>query len=61
MIEIAKQNTEFSRDFQIWVFAALFIGFAVKIPSTMPWHTWFTRCSRSGSNGWVDTLGWCDA
>ena len=39
MIEIAKQNTEFSRDFQIWVFAALFIGFAVKIPS-VPWHTW---------------------
>jgi NADH-quinone oxidoreductase subunit M len=39
MIEIAKVNSEFSRDFQIWVFAALFIGFAVKIPS-VPWHTW---------------------
>ena len=39
MIEIAKANSEFSRDFQIWVFAALFIGFAVKIPS-VPWHTW---------------------
>ncbi len=39
MIEIAKANTEFNRDFQIWVFAALFIGFAVKIPS-VPWHTW---------------------
>ena len=39
MIEIAKYNTSFSRNFQIWVFAALFIGFAVKIPS-VPWHTW---------------------
>ena len=39
MIEIAKANASFNRDFQIWVFAALFIGFAVKIPS-VPWHTW---------------------
>ena len=39
MIEIAKQNGTFSESFQIWVFAALFIGFAVKIPS-VPWHTW---------------------
>ena len=39
MIEIAKQNSTFSENFQIWVFAALFIGFAVKIPS-VPWHTW---------------------
>jgi len=39
MIEIAKYNNTFSKDFQIWVFAALFIGFAVKIP-TVPWHTW---------------------
>lgn len=39
MIEIAEANTGFNRDFQIWVFAALFIGFAVKIPS-VPWHTW---------------------
>ena len=39
MIEIAKQNGNFSESFQIWVFAALFIGFAVKIPS-VPWHTW---------------------
>ena len=29
MIEIAKQNGNFSESFQIWVFAALFIGFAV--------------------------------
>ena len=39
MIEIAEANAGFNRDFQIWVFAALFIGFAVKIPS-VPWHTW---------------------
>jgi len=39
MIDIANSNREFAEDFQIWVFAALFIGFAVKIPS-FPWHTW---------------------
>ncbi len=39
MIEITKANVNFTKDFQIWVFAALFIGFAVKIPS-VPWHTW---------------------
>ncbi len=39
MIEITKANINFTEDFQIWVFAALFIGFAVKIPS-VPWHTW---------------------
>ncbi len=39
MIDIANSNREFTEDFQIWVFAALFIGFAVKIPS-FPWHTW---------------------
>ena len=39
MIDIAHSSRDFSEDFQIWVFAALFIGFAVKIPS-FPWHTW---------------------
>ena len=39
MIEIAKVSPEFDRTFQIWTFAALFIGFAVKIP-VVPWHTW---------------------
>ena len=39
MIDIANNSSGFSREFQIWVFAALFIGFAVKIPS-VPWHTW---------------------
>ncbi len=39
MIDIMKVSGQFDKDFQIWVFAALFIGFAVKIPS-VPWHTW---------------------
>lgn len=39
MIDIAHSSRGFTEDFQIWVFAALFIGFAVKIPS-FPWHTW---------------------
>ncbi len=39
MIDIAHNSRDFTEDFQIWVFAALFIGFAVKIPS-FPWHTW---------------------
>ncbi|OIR22461.1 MAG: hypothetical protein BET99_04165 [Marine Group III euryarchaeote CG-Epi2] len=39
MIDIAHSSRDFTEDFQIWVFAALFIGFAVKIPS-FPWHTW---------------------
>ena len=39
MIDIANNSSGFSREFQIWVFAALFIGFAVKVPS-VPWHTW---------------------
>ena len=38
MIDIANNSSGFSREFQIWVFAALFIGFAVKVPS-VPWHT----------------------
>jgi len=37
--ELSAGNEAFSEDFQIWIFAALFIGFAVKIPS-FPWHTW---------------------
>jgi NADH-quinone oxidoreductase subunit M len=37
--ELSINNEAFSENFQIWVFAALFLGFAVKIPS-FPWHTW---------------------
>ena len=39
MIEIAKQSGSFAASFQKWVFAALFIGFAVKMPM-VPFHTW---------------------
>ena len=39
MIEIAKQSSNFAPAFQKWVFAALFIGFAVKMPM-VPFHTW---------------------
>nr|MCS5583325.1 NADH-quinone oxidoreductase subunit M [Pseudomonadales bacterium] len=39
MIEIAKQSGNFAPAFQKWVFAAHFIGFAVKMPM-VPFHTW---------------------
>ena len=39
MMELAKVAPEFSRNFQLWVFGALFFGFAVKVP-VVPWHTW---------------------
>jgi NADH-quinone oxidoreductase subunit M len=39
MVEIASVGAGFDRAFQILVFGALFIGFAVKMPS-VPFHTW---------------------
>jgi NADH-quinone oxidoreductase subunit M len=39
MLEIAAVSGSFERTFQIVVFGALFIGFAVKMP-TVPFHTW---------------------
>ncbi len=39
MIEIQAQSHRFSDGFQLWVFAALFLSFAVKMPM-VPWHTW---------------------
>ncbi|MBI4054594.1 MAG: NADH-quinone oxidoreductase subunit M [Elusimicrobia bacterium] len=39
ILELARQNQQFSRTFQIVVFLALYIGFAVKIPA-FPFHTW---------------------
>jgi NADH-quinone oxidoreductase subunit M len=36
---IALQQAGFSRDFQIVVFAGLFLGFAIKVPM-WPFHTW---------------------
>ena len=57
MIEIAKQNGDFSRDFQIWIFAALFIGFAV-MHLPVPWHTWLpdahVQAPTAGSIYWLE-------
>lgn len=39
MMELAQEAPGFSRGFQLWVFGALFFGFAVKVP-VVPWHTW---------------------
>jgi NADH-quinone oxidoreductase subunit M len=36
---IALQQAGFSRDFQLLVFAGLFLGFAIKVPM-WPFHTW---------------------
>ncbi len=40
LLELAKQNAAFTLKFQLWVFAALYLAFAVKIPA-FPFHTWF--------------------
>jgi len=39
MLELAGQSVAFPLHFQIWVFLALYAGFAVKIPA-FPFHTW---------------------
>ena len=39
MLELIRQNNMYSHLFQMWVFAAFFIGFAIKIP-VWPFHTW---------------------
>jgi NADH-quinone oxidoreductase subunit M len=39
IVEVATVSGGFARGFQILVFGALFIGFAVKMPS-VPFHTW---------------------
>ena len=39
MIELAARNGLFTGTFAFWVFAALFLGFAVKVPM-FPFHTW---------------------
>jgi NADH-quinone oxidoreductase subunit M len=38
-VELLSQNAHFLRTFQFWVFLALYVGFAVKIPA-FPLHTW---------------------
>jgi len=39
LLELAKQHSAWSLSFQWWVFLALFIGFAIKVP-VFPFHTW---------------------
>ncbi|MBI4249355.1 MAG: NADH-quinone oxidoreductase subunit M [Elusimicrobia bacterium] len=39
LLELAKQHPAWSREFQIWVFLALYVGFAIKVP-VFPFHTW---------------------
>jgi NADH-quinone oxidoreductase subunit M len=39
MTELAKNAGNYTMSFQIWVWIALFIGFAIKIPA-FPFHTW---------------------
>ncbi|MDE2292374.1 MAG: NADH-quinone oxidoreductase subunit M, partial [Elusimicrobia bacterium] len=39
MLELMKATHGFSREFQILVFIAFYLGFAVKIPA-FPFHTW---------------------
>jgi len=36
---LALRGQGFERDFQMWVYIALFIGFAIKVP-VFPFHTW---------------------
>ena len=42
LIEMGSQNLFGSGTFAFWVFAAMFIGFAVKVPM-WPFHTWLPR------------------
>ena len=39
IVELIRQNGNFARVFQNIIFAALFLGFAVKVP-VFPFHTW---------------------
>jgi NADH-quinone oxidoreductase subunit M len=39
IIELSQMDTIGSRTFQIWAFAGIFFGFAVKVPM-WPFHTW---------------------
>jgi NADH-quinone oxidoreductase subunit M len=39
MMELIAKNGEYARAFQLWIFAAFFIGFAIKVP-VFPFHTW---------------------
>ena len=39
MITLMANSNNYSRTFQLWVYIALFIGFAIKVP-IFPFHTW---------------------
>ncbi|MBI5242423.1 MAG: NADH-quinone oxidoreductase subunit M [Elusimicrobia bacterium] len=39
MVELARSHAVFGREFQIIVFLAFYLGFAVKVPA-FPFHTW---------------------
>jgi NADH-quinone oxidoreductase subunit M len=39
MMELISKNSMYAYTFQLWVFAAFFIGFAIKVP-VFPFHTW---------------------
>jgi NADH-quinone oxidoreductase subunit M len=39
MTELIAKNSMYSHVFQLWIFAAFFIGFAIKVP-VWPFHTW---------------------
>ena len=39
MLELIRQNSNYAHIFQLWVFAAFFIAFAIKVP-VWPFHTW---------------------
>ncbi len=39
MLDLVKQNSMYSHLFQMWVFAAFFVAFAIKVP-VWPFHTW---------------------
>ncbi len=38
-MELIAKNSMYAHTFQLWVFAAFFIGFAIKVP-VWPFHTW---------------------
>jgi NADH-quinone oxidoreductase subunit M len=39
MMELIRQNSLYTHTFQLWIFAAFFIAFAIKVP-VWPFHTW---------------------
>jgi NADH-quinone oxidoreductase subunit M len=39
MLELIRQNVTYARNFQMWVFPAFFVAFAIKVP-VWPFHTW---------------------